>query len=335
MIFNRLLLLAVLPPLVVLSGTLGYMSLEGWGWQEALYMTTITISSVGYGEVLPLSPNGRLFTIGLIAVSFGTVAYALASLFTFVVEGGVVKLLKKMKKERLMKQLENHYIVCGMGRKGRAVCRQLLSHQIDFIAIERESEHMEEWEELGILVLQGDATDDHLLDQAGIQRAKGLIAILGDDADNVFLVLSARQLNPKLQIVAWASDPIMEKKLSRAGADRVLSPFELGGFQVVQTLLRPDVMDFLGFALDIENQDWALEQICLPEDSGMVGKNLQELQLSNYLKVLALIRNGERHFEITGETRLEAQDMLIVLGKRKELHRLHVRYLPGESGRAS
>ncbi len=328
MIFGRLLWLTLLPPVVVLTGTIGYIFIEGWDWQDALYMTIITISSVGYGETQPLSFGGRMFTIVLIFVSLGTVAYSIASVFSFITEGGIHTLVRKLKKERYMKQLQGHYIVCGLGRKGRAVCRQLLNHKIPFVVIENASERVGVAEELEMLSIHGDATDDHFLEQAGIDKAKGLIAILGDDADNAFLVLSARQLNPSLNIVAWASEPMMEKKLVRAGANRVLSPFELGGFQVVHTLLRPDVMDFLGFALDIDNDDWALDQIQLPDRSAIAGKKLSELHLSSFVKILAVIRKGERHFDVSGETFLQEQDTVIVLGKRKELARLHETCLP-------
>ena len=185
--------------------------------------------------------------------------------------------------------------------------------------------HLETARDLGYLVLSGDAGEDAILEKAGIQKAVGLIAILGVDAENVFLILSARQMNPQIQIVAWATVRQAGKKLYRAGADRVLSPFELGGFQVVQSMIRPNVMDFLNRALDIENEELQLDQILVQDDSPISGKALKDCDFRNSLEVLGIIRDGKHHYHVIGNDVFQTGDILIVMGEPQALKVFHNR----------
>ena len=318
---NRTLLLFLLPPALLFFGTAGYVLIEDWSWPDAFYMAVITVSTVGYGEIHPLSETGQVFTVTLIVLGFGTFAYSIAALTRFVLEGGFFQSFRKLRMEHAISQLSGHVIVCGLGRKGQAVCRQLHSHGVPFLVIERQEAILAELKHLGYLQMQGNVTDDDLLRQGRIEHARSLVALLGNDAENVFLILSARQLNSDLAIIAWGSTPEVESKLRHAGANRVLSPFELGGFRVVHTLLRPNVVDFFQFALDCDNEDLALEQFEVPERAAISNKTLRELKLSSSLNILGLVRGEERHFNLTGSSRIEAGDILIVLGPRQELNR--------------
>ncbi len=300
-------------------GTVGYHWIEGWSWSESFYMTVITISTVGYGEIHPLSEQGRLFSVVLILVSFGSIAYCATLFFGFILEGGIANFIKRLKMEQSIRNLREHYIICGIGRKGKAVCRHFQSYDMSFVVVEKDPDMIRFADETGYLFIHGDAHDDHVLKNAGILHARGLVAILGQDAENVFLVLSARQMNPRLQVVAWASSYESERKLKRAGADRVLSPFELGGFQVVQSLIRPHVMDFLNSALNIENEELQLEQVRISRDSVVAGKTLQECRLNPSVKVLGIIRGEEQHYQISGQDTFQEDDILIVLGARNNL----------------
>lgn len=318
---NRILLF-LLPPALLCFGTVGYVLVEDWNWLDAFYMTVITISTVGYGEIHPLSESGQAFTVVLIFLSFGTFTYSVAALTRFVLEGGFSQSFRRFRMEHAIGQLSGHVIVCGLGRKGQAVCRQLHSHGVPFLVIEHQEATLAELQHLGYLQMQGNVTDDDFLRQGRIEHARSLIALLGNDAENVFLILSARQLNSDLDIIAWGSTPEMESKLRHAGANRVLSPFELGGFRVVHTLLRPNVVDFFQWALDCDNEDLALEQFEVPERATISNKTLSELELSSSLNILGLVRGEERFFNLTGSSQFEAGDILIVLGPRQELNRL-------------
>ena len=314
-----------LPLLLMILGTVGYHQVEGWTWEESFYMTVITISTVGYSELHDMTEAGRMFSVLLILVSFGSLAYCGSLIFGFILEGGIVTFMRKMKMEQQINQLQKHFIVCGFGRKGKAVCRHFAIHSMPFVVIEKNHDHLETARDLGYLVLSGDAGEDAILEKACIQKAVGLIAILGVDAENVFLILSARQMNPQIQIVAWATVHEAEKKLYRAGADRVLSPFELGGFQVVQSMIRPNVMDFLNRALDIENEELQLDQILVQDDSPISGKALKDCDFRNSLKVLGIIRDGKHHYHVSGNDVFQTGDILIVMGEPQDLKVFHNR----------
>ena len=315
-----------LPLILMIIGTVGYRWVEGWAWEESFYMTVITISTVGYSELHRLTEAGRMFSVLLILVSFGSLAYCGSLIFGFILEGGIVTFMRKMKMEQQINQLQRHFIVCGFGRKGKAVCRHFAIHAMPFVVIEKNPEHIETARELGYLAVSGDASEDFVLEKAGIQKAVGLIAILGVDAENVFLVLTARQVKTEIQIVAWATVHESEKKLYRAGADRVLSPFELGGFQVVQSLIRPKVMDFLNRALDIENEELQLDQILVQEDSPISGKALKDCQFRNSLKVLGINRDGKHHYHVSGNDIFQTGDVLIVMGEPQDLKMFHSKF---------
>ncbi len=311
--------------LLFLGSIAGYMILEGYTLLEALYMTVITLSTVGFGEVRPLSPAGRLFTVGVIMVGVGTGAYLFSTLADYIVAGELAGTLRQRRMARMLARLHDHYIVCGFGRVGEQVVQELRRQNLPFVVIDRNPDVGERCERHNIPYIIGDATDDEILRQAGIDRARGLVAVLDTDADNVFVVLSARTLNPKLMIVARATTEDAEHKLLKAGADRVVSPYTMAGYRIVSLLTRPNVIHFLETALYSANLELWLEEVEIAPTSPLVGKTLEEAAIRNVTgaNVLAIIRPAEhRLIEWSPTVRLQAGDVLIVLGKKEHLERL-------------
>lgn len=306
--------------LVITVGSAGYMVIEGWNCLDSLYMTIITLASVGYKEVHDLSPNGRTFTIVLIIGGVGSVAYAVTTVAKIVLEGEIKQIFGREKLEKKIKELKNHYIVCGFGRMGKIICRELRGKNIKFVIVEKKLENPEVKEDT--LIIEGDATKDEILKQAGIERAKGLISVLPSDAENLFVVLSARELNPDLFIVARAGEEGSEQKLIRAGADRVVSPYHIGGLRIAHTVLKPVVVDFIEFATKSGNIDLQMEEISIKESSKLVGLTLDECGIGRELGIIVVAikkSTGDMKFNPTFRTSLKSGDTLIALGEVSKL----------------
>ena len=285
--------------LLFLGSIAGYMILEGYTLLEALYMTVITLSTVGFGEVRPLSPAGRLFTVGVIMVGVGTGAYLFSTLADYIVAGELAGTLRQRRMARMLARLHDHYIVCGFGRVGEQVVQELRRQNLPFVVIDRNPDVGERCERHHIPYIT--------------------------DADNVFVVLSARTLNPNLMIVARATTEDAEHKLLKAGADRVVSPYTMAGYRIVSLLTRPNVIHFLETALYSANLELWLEEVEIAPTSPLVGKTLEEAAIRNVTgaNVLAIIRPAEhRLIEWSPSVRLQAGDVLIVLGKKEHLERL-------------
>ena len=317
---KRLIFALVFITCVVIAGSAGYMLIEGWGCLDSLYMTVITIASVGYKEIHDLSANGRIFTIILIISGVGSVTYALTTIAKIVVEGEIQEVFGRKRLEKKIKELKGHYIVCGYGRMGRIICRELKEKDIKFVVIEKRPDTFESAEET--LVLKGDATKDENLKEAGIEKAKGLISVLPTDAENLFVVLSARELNPKLFIVARAGEEGSEQKLLRAGADRVVSPYHIGGLRIAHTVLKPAVVDFIEFATISGNIDLQMEEITVQHNSKLAGLTLDECGIGRDLGIIVVAIkkvSGDMKFNPTFRTSIEAGDTLIALGEISKL----------------
>ena len=307
---------------LLIFGAVGYIVIEGWSFMDALYMTVITLATVGYGEVHEISPEGRLFTVILIFLGVGFFLYVVGNVIQFLVEGRIRHVLGRRILDKQISKLKNHFIVCGYGRVGRALCSYLIQKYTDVVVIEQHSNRVSVMDEDGILYIMGGATDEAILMKAGIKRARGIISVLGSDADNVFLVLIAKRLNPKISVVARANQNETEQTLYSAGADKVVSPFALGARRIAHAILRPNVIHFLELAFADDGTDINVEEIPVNVSSKLVNVSLQESGLrKNFDLIILSIRktDGAMCFNPKASDRFEAGDTVIAVGSRKNL----------------
>ncbi len=310
---------------IVIFGTAGYIVIEGWGVFDALYMTIITISTVGYSEVHHVSKAGRLFTILLVFFGVGFTLYIAAAVVQFMVEGRIRIILGRRRLEKKIDRMKAHYIVCGYGRIGRVLCRDLKRKPIDLVVIEKSPELIPVMDADGVLYVSGDAADEENLIRAGIKRAKGLIAVLASDADNVFLVLTARQLDPELLIIARASQEKAKSKLQAAGANTVESPYDIGAASMAQRIIRPTVTSFLDFAFAHKRKDIQMEEIPVSASSSLVNIILKDTGIrQKYNLIIIAIKklDGSMLFNPSFEATIEAGDTVIAVGENTNLQEL-------------
>ena len=298
------------------------MFIEGWPLMDALYMTVITLATVGYGEVHPVSPIGRVFTLVLIFLGVGFFLYVAGSIIQFLVEGRIRHVLGRRKLDTQINKLNNHFIICGYGRIGRVLGRFLIEKYVDVVVIERSEKRIARLDEDGVLYLIGEATDEEVLKKAGVDRAKGLVTAVATDADNVFLVLIAKELNPKLFIVARASQNTTKKTLTAAGASKVISPYDLGARRMAHAILRPSVIKFLEMAFADESTDIVMEEIAVGPRSEFVGQTLMASQIrQKFDLILIVIRKPDDTmlFNPKADTIIDAGDIMVVVGSAKSL----------------
>ncbi len=308
---------------VMLIGTFGYMFIEKWTLLDSFYMTVITISTTGFKEIKPLSTPGMVLTVFLIISGVLAIAYTGGRGVQLLVESQIIRRRRMSKK---LEEISDHYIVCGFGRMGSQIAEHLLENNLKFVVVENEVNNVAKLNDLGYLFVDGDATDDDALIKAGVQRAKGLVAVLSTDAENVFTTLSARELKSDIFIVARAIDEGTEGKLKKAGADRVVKPYELGGNRMVQLLLRPSVTDFIEGVARKRDVDISLEQIIVSEESELVGLTLAESPIRSELNIIIIaIDKSGGHFVYNPKsaTIIEAEDKLIAIGGIESLNKLN------------
>ncbi len=313
--------------LIIGMGVVGYYLLEGLELLDALYMTVITISTVGFREVGVLSPAGKIFTLFIIIFGVGTTLFVFGSATQLIVEGELRKFLGRRKVEKRIEKLRDHYIICGYGRIGKLICKELWKKSVPFVCIERNQESARRAEEEGYLCINGDATEEEILNAAGIQRARGLVSVLVSDSDNVFITLTARGLNPGLYVLARAEEEGTERKLRRAGADRVMSPHHIGGLRMAHAILKPAVVDFIEIATHSESIELQMEEISIGPKSSLAGANLRESGIRKALgTIIVAIKkaSGSMVFNPPPEIRMEAGDVLIVLGEPDSLKKLEI-----------
>jgi len=270
-----------------------------------------------------LTEAGKFFTIILIFSGFGVFTYAMTTGAKILIEGEIKEVFKKKKMKKEIDALKNHYIVCGYGRMGSILCKEFKANKVDFVVIEKFEENVKDKEEM--LFIIGDATKDEVLKEAGIERAKGIITLLPSDAENLYVVLSARYLNPKIYIVARATDEEARIKLKMAGADKAICPYHIGGLRIAQSILRPNVLDFLEFATGSEYRDIQIEEILVSEKSVLIGKTLKESKIGKELGVIIIgikRADGSVEFNPSANTFIKSGDILIVIGKSENLYTL-------------
>jgi voltage-gated potassium channel len=302
------------------------MVLENYSFSDSLYMTIITITTVGFAEVVPLSTSGKYFTIGLILIGVSFILYLFNKVTETVVEGGLKTILGRINMEKNIKNMSGHYIICGFGRIGREICKTLKENKRPLVVIENNQETLKEVDKLGYFALSGDASRDETLLKAGIERANGLIAVVSSDADNVYITLSARGLKQNLFILSRASsEEGAETKLLRAGADKVISPYYIGAKRMAELIIRPTVVDFLDLTMHTDDLDLSLDEFLIPPDSRLNNVSLMDSGLrQKYDLIVVAIKRKKKEmiFNPSPTTAIQEGDILIVLGKYAQINAL-------------
>jgi voltage-gated potassium channel len=306
-------------------GTLGFHLIEGWSLLDSLYMTVETVTTVGYGDVPPKTAGGRVFAIIFMFIGVGTVAYVLSSTVQLVIQSELIATFGERRRHREMSKLRNHFIICGAGRVGSHIIRDLERARVSFVIIEEDEQKVAHLIERGCHVLVRDATLEETLRDAGVERARGLAACLPEDAENVYIVLTARDLNQNLHIVARAAEEQAETKLIRAGANRVVAPTIMGGRRMAMAMIKPAVDDFMD-SITADDLNLNFEQTEVDVPSSLIGQKLRATPIRSELDIVIISirrRNGERLFNPNGETVIEEGDMLIAIGRNESLVRLN------------
>lgn len=310
---------------IIILGVTGYMTIEGWNLLDALYMTVETLTTVGYNEVHEMTRMGRVFTILLICIGVALFLYVAGAVVQFMIEGRIRIILGRRRLDKKIDRLKNHHIICGYGRIGRILCNMLTRKPIDLVVIEKDQELIPIMDKDKVLYLSGDATDEVNLLKAGIQRAKGLIAALATDTANVFLVLTARQLNPDLFIIARASQKESKSKLKAAGANRVESPYDMGAASMAQRIIRPTVTNFLDLAFAHRRKDIQMEEIPVNSSSNLVNVMLKDSGIRQQFNLIIIAikkLDGNMLFNPSFEAVVEAGDTVIAVGQEGNLQKL-------------
>jgi voltage-gated potassium channel len=316
---------AALLCLVLSGGTLGYVLIEGWTAWEAFYMTVISVTTVGYREVRPLSRGGEMFTVVVLISGVGMVLYSISTFAGRVVESGLQHRWERRWLLRMIDKLSDHFIVCGYGRIGSIMVDEFERQGVPYVVIERDADRIKVAKSKGALVLEGDASSEELLKHAGIERAKAFIAAVSTDAENVYAILSARLVRPSLYIIGRAETEESARKLRSAGADRVISPYQIGGLHMAQLAMRPAVVEFVQLATSADFLDLSMEQVEVTEGSGLVDQTLVGCNLRQRFGVIVVgiqRSGGTMEFNPASEAVMRRGDHLVVLGPADRLKAL-------------
>ena len=310
----------------VAFGVIGYMLIEGWSFIDALYMTITTISTVGYDEVKELTPLGRLFTIALIILGVGVFFFIITIIGEYIIAGHLVGAIGRRKMKQKIDAYKDHYIICGFGRVGMQVALELEHEDVPFVIIDNNPESIKRCEQKGYAYIEGDASDDTVLRDAGIDMAKGLVTATDSDADNVYVTLSSKSIKEELLVVARATTAEAGHKLLKAGADRVISPYSIGGKRLASLLLRPTVVEFLDVVMHDIEEELLMEDVFVHEKSRFVGNSIVEAreQCAAGANILAVKKKGAKRMLANppADTLIETGDHLVALGTKEQLKEL-------------
>ncbi|EMA6343348.1 TrkA family potassium uptake protein [Bacillus cytotoxicus] len=315
---RQLLIAIICMCFVVILGTIGFMVIEEISLFQAFWMTMITVLTVGYGDAIPVTQAGKIFALLIIPIGVGIVTYAIGVVAAMIIEGNLFHAVRRKKMNKQIAGLKDHIIVCGCGRVGLQVVHELQEKKVPFVVIDKDREVLENEK---ILYVHGDATEDQILMKAGIKRAAGLVGIVANDAENVFIVLTARGLNRNIKIVARAEKPETEEKLRRAGADKVINPSSMAGIHIAKGIANPLAVHYIDTVLYGTEQSFAIEEFQIGKDAILIGKTLLESNVRNQFDVtiLAILRNGDMIHNPTGQEKLQERDMIIVFGPVEKL----------------
>jgi voltage-gated potassium channel len=317
--------------IIILIGITGFHIIEGWPLLDCLYMTIITIFTVGFREVRQLSPLGQIFTIFIILSGVGTAIYAFTQLAEIITEGGIKKFLRRKTMEKKLYNLKDHYIICGFGRMGTIVKERLEEEKLPFVVVENNEEKIEELNQTsGCLFIEGDATNEEILIKAGVKKAKGLAALLPSDADNLYLVLTAKQVNPSVFVLSKAMDEEAEKKILQIGANKVVSPYKCSGLRIAQGLIRPTLVEFMDLIIRRKELSLYIEEFIVKKDTLINSRSLIESDIrktSNVIVVAVKKPGKDIVFNPYPETKIETGDILLVLGDKEAIDKFENTYL--------
>jgi len=306
--------------IITVAGVIGYVVIEDWSFVDSLYMTIITITTVGYAEVHPLTAGGKIFSILVIIGGVSGALFALSGIAEYIIEGHLRTTLGRRRMENAIKKLKRHFILCGYGRIGQEIARIFTEEGVPFVVIDKNQETIASIDKNGGLYVLGDATSDEVLKEAGIEQARGLVVALGSDADSVYITLSARGLRPDLFIEARASSSMAEAKLKKAGANRIIAPYNLGARRMAELALRPAVVDFIDTVIRSRGRDLQMENITVLNDSTLAGITVGETRHRTKAAILTISRkSGKLLVNPSIEETIEAGDRLITLGTKKQL----------------
>ena len=327
---TRFIIALILAATIIIGGTAGYFFIEKWSLSDSLYMTFLTITTVGFGEVHQLSETGRHFTILLIVFSVFTLGYSVTIFITYVFEGQILDAVKERRMKRATRKLKDHFIVCGAGSVGKEVVQAFQRARVKYVVIDKDPLASSLSHDESVLYIDGDASDDEILQEAGIEYAAGLVSALPDDESNLFVVFTARQLNPKLNIVATASDERTAKKLTKAGANKVISPIQIAGQRMASVMIRPSVVSFLDVMVRGESIDMRMEQVPLDSESSLIGKTLRESGIGRHTGAIVVGINDAKagtkvnptSTTVLSKVNLKENDVLIALGSDEQLKKL-------------
>ncbi|MDO5716463.1 MAG: potassium channel protein [Tissierellia bacterium] len=307
-------------------GTIGYMLLLHIGFINALYMTVITISTVGYKEVAIMTPAAKVFSIFLILFGVGTVGYTFTTVLVMFIEGTIRDIWRDRKMENKIQELHQHYILCGLGESGKTIIKDFIRHKADFVIIEEDAEKCERIRREGLLVIEGDATDEEVLHRAGVKRANGVVCTLSTDVDNIVAVLTVRGLNPDIYIISRAIDESAHEKLRKVGANKTISINEIGGKRMAGMILRPHIISFLDVITRVGDMELDLEEVTVHEGSPLAKKTLREAEIPQKTGLIVLAVNDQIKkkmiFNPSGNYTIEPNDILIVLGREEQVDAL-------------
>ena len=322
---RRFVLIAVAIVTTLSIGTIGFTVIDGYPIFDAFYMTLTTMTTVGYGEIHPLSHAGRVFNSFLIVFGVTTIFIAIGAMTQTIIELEFGDAIGKRRKKRMIDNLKDHYIICGFGRVGRGAAHELSHAGVPFVVVDINPDRVERAMHTGMLAVAADSTHDETLRLVGIERARGLVAALATDADNLFVLLSAKGLNSGIYVATRAAEEGAEAKMRRAGADAVFAPYAITGHRLAQSLLRPHVVQFLDFTTKDVGEDIAIEQVRVAGSSEMVSKTIKEMQLRKEVGVIVMAirrESGEMVFNPPAETAVQGGDYLIVMGRPGNLRTL-------------
>ena len=322
---RRFILIGVAIVTTLTIGTVGFTVIDGYPPFDAFYMSLTTMTTVGYGEIHPLSQAGRIFNSFLIVFGVTTIFIAIGAMTQTIIELEFGDAIGKRRNKRMIDNLKDHYIICGYGRVGRGAAHELRHAGVPFVVVDNNPDRVEDAMLAGMLAVAADSTQDETLRLVGIERARGLVAALATDADNLFVLLSAKGLNPQIYVATRAAEEGAEAKMRRAGADAVFAPYAMTGHRLAQSLLRPHVVQFLDFTTKDVGEDIAIEQVRVSGASEMVSKTIKEMQLRKEVGVIVMAirkESGEMVFNPPAETAVQGGDYLIVMGRPGNLRTL-------------